>query len=157
MPCRIFFFSPMMCTISSLVVFFLRGNVFAQSAANSLLLHTQGRIGRPFSKPHRLLAALNSAASSETPASRFSSPLFCFLFSALRSTLRSLPIGELQSARVGGHHGDGGTAPGSHRRAVARGRRAARPVSQNGSSGRSGESGGCSQVGRCLGVMETQI
>lgn len=70
---------PMMCTILSLVVFFLRGKVLAQSAANSLLLHTQGRSSRPFSKARRLLAALNAAASSETPASCFSSPL-CFFF-----------------------------------------------------------------------------
>lgn len=73
-----------------------------------------------------------------------------FYFPALRSTLRSLPVGERQGAGVGGHHGDGGPTAGPHQRALARGCRAARPVSQNGSPGCGGKSGGCSQVGRFL-------
>lgn len=124
---------------------------FAQRAVilpTVLPLNTQGRSSPSFAKRHRLLAALNSAASSATPSSHFSSHPPSVFFPALRSTLRSLPVGELQSTGVGGHHGDGGAAPGSHRGALARGRRAARPVGQNGSSGRGGESRGCSQVGR---------
>lgn len=139
----------MMFIISSLVVFFLCGKVLHKvllSCQQSSFKHS-----RPFKSvvcttpsPPRC-PELRSVLGNPLIPLLISSPLF---FPALRSTLRSLPVGELQSTGVGGHHGDGRAAPGSHRGALARGSRAARPVGQNGSSGRGGESRGCSQVGR---------
>lgn len=67
-------------------------------------------------------------------------------FPAVRSALRSLPVGELQGAGVGGHHGDGGPTAGSHQWAPACGRGSARPLGQIGSGGCGGKSRRCSQV-----------